>query len=86
MADATLPEGGRYLFQWSLPLMPGHNREKNALPPDLLEEMARWAMRTTTNPHGKVILDLCAGFQSWAPVAAALGCDYVAVDVLGKRA
>jgi len=63
----------------------GHTKEKNALPAELLEEFALEVMRTTSNLEGRVVLDLCAGFQSWAPVAAKLGCKYVAVDVLGAR-
>ena len=35
--------------------------------------------------QGKVILDLCSGYQSWAPVAKRLGCTYVAIDLLGDR-
>ena len=67
------------------PRGPGHTKDKNALPEALLEELADAALLEGRNPRGRVILDLCSGFQSWRPVAARLGCDYVAVDVLGDR-
>ena len=62
----------------------GHTKEKNALPFDLLSEIAIEAL---ASPHGqrKVIIDLCAGFQSWAPVADAFGCQYIAIYVMGDR-
>ena len=60
----------------------GHTKEKNALPFDLLSEIATKAL--ASHP-GKVIINLCAGFQSWAPVAEMLGCQYVAVDAMGDR-
>ena len=63
----------------------GHTKEKNALPEDLLEEIALHAMHRGENRQGKVIVDLCAGYQSWAPVAERLGCTYVAIDLLGDR-
>ena len=62
-----------------------NTKEKNALPEDLLEEIALHAMHRGENRQGKVIVDLCAGYQSWAPVAERLGCTYVAIDLLGDR-
>ena len=70
------------------PRGPGHTKEKNALPYDLLLEFAGAALQelpVSTDSGRKVIVDLCAGFQSWAPVAHDLHCTYVAIDVLGDR-
>ena len=66
----------------------GHTKEKNALPVDLLREFAECALTELPkrkNQRRRVIVDLCAGFQSWKPVAAEMNCIYVAVDVLGDR-
>ena len=68
------------------PRGPGHTKEKNALPFGMLEEILLAAIKQTgMDPRGKVIIDLCSGFQSWLPVARKYGCTYVAVDVLGNR-
>ena len=55
----------------------GHTKEKNALPCDLLLEFAGAALQellVSTDSGRKVIVNLCAGFQSWAPVAHDLDC------------
>lgn len=64
----------------------GHTKEKNALPPQLLEEVLLSSLHKHKGHKGqRVIIDLCSGFQSWAPVAEKYGCVYVAIDVLGDR-
>lgn len=63
----------------------GHTKEKNALPAELLEEVLVQAKRERGEVGADVIIDLCAGFQSWRPVAAKHGFRYVAVDVMGDR-
>ena len=66
----------------------GHTKEKNALPPQLLEEILLSSLDKCKDRVGpKVVIDLCSGFQSWAPIAKKYGCIYVAVDVhvLGDR-
>ena len=66
----------------------GHTKEKNELPHDLLYEFASHALAELPkkkNKRRRVIVDLCAGFQSWAPVASELDCTYVAIDILGNR-
>ena len=63
----------------------GHERVKNALPPLLLEEVLLASVPHKRELKGKVIIDLCAGFQSWAPVADKFKCKYVAIDIVGDR-
>ena len=83
---------GRYRHFKALAMEPirgprgkGHTKEKNELPAMLLREVAQQALRDAPDKKGGVIVDLCSGFQSWKPVAAELGCRYVAVDVEGDR-
>ena len=61
----------------------GHTKEKNELPRahDLLHEFGSHALSELPkkkNKRRRVIVDLCAGFQSWAqaPVASELDCAY----------
>ena len=66
----------------------GHNKEKNALPLDLLREFTDCALSELPQRRTKrrrVIVDLCSGYQSWKPVASENDCIYVAMDVLGDR-
>ena len=61
----------------------GHTKEKNVVPPLVLEEILMAALQHQKVGGGDVVVDLCAGFQSLAPVAREFGCRYVAVDILG---
>ena len=54
------------------------------MPQMLIEEILA-AVDETEKLSDRVVLDLCAGFQSWAPVAKKFGCKYIAIDVLGDR-
>ena len=46
------------------------------------EEVLRHTMSRSSN---KVVIDLCAGWQSMKPVCELLGLDYIAVDIEGDR-
>ena len=66
----------------------GHTQEKNALPSDLanlLETILDQVLARGSASSRAVVVDLCAGFQSWRPVALSRRCIYVAVDLLGDR-
>jgi len=63
----------------------GSVKDKNAVPSLLLEEILLASVPRKSDLKGKVIIDLCAGFQSWAPVADKFKCKYVAVDIVGDR-
>ena len=51
----------------------------------LLGEILMSCIDQRVSKKQDVVLDLCAGSQSWAPVARKFGCRYIAVDVLGDR-
>ena len=44
------------------------------------------AVKQTTQVSGKVVIDLCAGFQSMREEVIKAGARYVAVDIEGPRA
>ena len=67
------------------PRGPGHTQEKNALPQQLLEVLLEQVIASSDRPQATVVVDLCAGFQSWRSVAVDRGYEYVAVDLLGDR-
>ena len=48
----------------------------------LTEEFLRHAMGRSSN---KVVIDLCAGWQSMRPVCDKLGLEHIAVDIEGDR-
>ena len=60
-----------------------HVSGKNGMPRELLAEVLWSAAKGSL--EGKVVLDLCAGFQSMREVAEARGAKYVAVDLQGRR-
>ena len=62
----------------------GASRQKNGMPKRLLAEIL-WNAAQTTPLEGRVVLDLCAGFQSLREVALEAGADYLAVDLKGER-
>ena len=53
--------------------------------PDMLITEILTAMAETQQLRGKVVLDLCAGFQSIRRAVEAAGAKYVAVDLKGNR-
>ena len=63
----------------------GQGKEKNLIPALLLEEVLLASSPSTQKLQGKVVIDLCSGFQSWKPVAQKFGCKYIAIDILGDR-
>ena len=67
------------------PQGPGASKLKNAVPPMFLCEFAQECIRTRHHPRQRVVIDLCAGWQSWRPVCEELGLYYVAVDIRGDR-
>ena len=54
------------------------------IPSRLIREVLL-AMAETQQLGGKVVLDLCAGFQSIREEVLAAGATYVAVDIKGQR-
>ena len=54
------------------------------IPDKLITEILE-AVKETVELKGKVVLDLCAGFQSIRKAVLEAGAKYVAVDVMGKR-
>ena len=60
----------------------GASKKKNAMAQMWTEEFLRHAMSRSPN---KVVIDLCAGWQSMRPVCEKLGLDYIAVDIEGDR-
>ena len=55
---------------------------KNAMPQMWTEGFLRHAMSRSSN---KVVIDLCAGWQSMRPVCEKLGLEYITVDIEGDR-
>ena len=70
---------------WRGPVGPGHTKEKNALPQMLLGEILDRVLKRPPSAQARVVVDLCAGFQSWRPVVEERGCRYIVVDLLGDR-
>ena len=60
----------------------GASKKKNAMAQIGTEEYLRHAMSRSPN---KVVIDLCAGWQSMRPVCEKPGLDYIAVDIEGGR-
>ena len=54
------------------------------MPRQLIMEILE-AVRATAEVSGKVVVDLCAGFQSMREAVLAAGAKYVAVDIQGHR-
>ena len=84
------PTTGKFAHYMALAMQPqrgprgaSHISDKCGMPAGLLAEVL-WA--ACKGPlEGKVVLDLCAGFQSMRAVAEARGAKYVAVDLEGPR-
>ena len=57
----------------------GASKMKNAMPQMWTEELLRHALSRSSN---KVVIDLCAGWQSMRPVCEKLGLVYIAVDIV----
>ena len=62
----------------------GAKRKKNSLPPMWIKEFLTHSLKSA-RPEQRIVIDLCAGWQSLAPVCAQLGLDYIAVDIHGDR-
>jgi len=84
------PSTGKFAHFLALAMEPqrgprgaAHASGKCGMPRELLAEVL-WAA-AKGSLEGKVVLDLCAGFQSMREVAEARGAKYVAVDVQGGR-
>ena len=60
----------------------GATRMKNEMPAMWMEEFLTAAKERSNR---RVVIDLCAGWQSLRPVCERLGLDYVAVDIAGDR-
>ena len=54
------------------------------MPQQLIVEILN-AIKATADVSGKVVVDLCAGFQSLRQAVLAAGAKYVAVDIQGQR-
>ena len=62
----------------------GATRMTCGMPDQLIKEILA-ALQQTQNIRSKVVLDLCAGFQSIKQAVMDAGAHYVAVDICGNR-
>jgi 8-oxo-dGTP pyrophosphatase MutT (NUDIX family) len=62
----------------------GSTSKTCGIPNMLITEILQ-ALKETKQLEGKVVIDLCAGFQSIRKAVLAAGARYVAVDSMGKR-
>ena len=85
------PATGKYAHYQALAVHPqrgprgaAHASDKCGMPRELLQEILRAACGDD-DITGKVVLDLCAGFQSMREVVESKGARYLAVDLEGAR-